>query len=73
MLHLGSSTESDYLVSIADHGEGGVRIEGEEGGRRRLTTLTKKNLPFGFGPAGARFVVEEVGEVSVTFSKFPEF
>lgn len=42
--------------------------------RARLAALrgmATKNLPFGFGEAGGRFVVEEVGEVS-TFGPFGE-
>lgn len=69
VLHLGSSLDVDSLGVLAGEGEG-ERGEREEGGRkRRLTALARKNLPYGFGPAGGRFVVEEVGEVSFHLSR----
>lgn len=68
VLHMGSQQDSDSLKSLVTRKvETRGRDEGEDssGKALRLTALARKSLPYGFGPAGSGFVVEEIGEVSV--------
>lgn len=63
--HGGSSSQTKKKAGMA------ALAEAER--KKILTALARKNLPFGFGPAGSNFVVEEIAEYSDDDEDFDEY
>lgn len=67
LLHVGTQHDLSFMKRVIPKL---VDRRGKEEGEdhaartRRLQALASKSLPFGFGPDGTAFVVEDVGEVN---------